>query len=328
MTTFEWIIGLLLGAVVLAALARRVQVPYPTFLAIAGVMLAFVPWAPSWTLDPDLVLALFVAPVLLDAAYDTSLRDLRKNWLPVSTLVVVAVAVTTAAVALAAHWLVPGMPWAAAIALGAIVAPPDAAAAIAILRQVNLPYRLLKILEGESLLNDATALLIYRIAVGAAAVEHFAWSRFAPSVALALAGSLIAGYFTARLWMRITARVSDAPTAIILQFAGTFTIWIMAEKLGLSSILTVVAYAVTTARTAPAHTPARLRVPAYAVWDTAVFILNVLAFMLIGMQLRPIWMRLDDVDRLQYAEIAACILATVILARILWLGIYGSPVGR
>jgi CPA1 family monovalent cation:H+ antiporter len=124
--------------------------------------------------------------------------------------------------------------------------------------------------------------------------------------------------------MRITARVSDAPTAIILQFAGTFTIWVMAEKLGLSSILTVVAYAVTTARTAPAHTPARLRVPAYAVWDTAVFILNVLAFMLIGMQLRPIWMRLDDVDRLQYAEIAACILATVILARILWLGIYGS----
>jgi CPA1 family monovalent cation:H+ antiporter len=324
LTTFEWIIGLLLGAVVLAALARRVQVPYPTFLAIAGVLLAFVPWAPSWTLDPDLVLALFVAPVLLDAAYDTSLRDLRKNWLPVSTLVVVAVAVTTAAVALAAHWLVPGMPWAAAIALGAIVAPPDAAAAIAILRQVNLPYRLLKILEGESLLNDATALLIYRIAVGAAAVEHFAWSRFAPSVALALAGSLVAGYFTARLWLRITARVSDAPTAIILQFAGTFTIWIVAERLGLSSILTVVAYAVTTARTAPARTPARLRVPAYAVWETAVFILNVLAFMLIGMQLRPIWIRLDDVVRLQYAEIAACILATVILARILWLAIYGS----
>jgi CPA1 family monovalent cation:H+ antiporter len=124
--------------------------------------------------------------------------------------------------------------------------------------------------------------------------------------------------------LRITATVDEAPTAIILQFAGTFTVWIAAEHLGLSSILTVVAFAATLARTAPARTPARLRVPAYAVWDTVVFILNVLAFVLIGMQLRPIWSRLDDVIRLQYAEIAACVLVTVILARILWVMSYGA----
>src|ERR1700710_1107008 len=146
--------------------------------------LAFLPGSPSWTLEPDLALALFVAPVLLDAAFDTSLRDLRDNWLPVSTLVFIAVGLTTATVAVLAHWLVPGMPWAAAIALGAIVAPPDAAAATAILRQVKLPYRLLKILQGGSLLNAASALLIYRVAVGAAAVHHFTWSKFAPEVAL------------------------------------------------------------------------------------------------------------------------------------------------
>ena len=181
------------------------------------------------------------------------------------------------------------MPWAAAIALGAIVAPPDAAAATAILRQVNLPYRILKILEGESLLNDASALLIYRVAVGAAAVEHFRWSAFAPSIVLALAGSLVAGYLFARLSLRLTRRITDAPSAIIVQFAGTFTVWIVAEHIGLSGILTIVAYAITIARTAPARTPARLRVPSYAVWETAVFVLNVLAFMLIGMQLRPIW---------------------------------------
>jgi len=166
LTNFEWIIALLLGAIALSALAQRVKVPYPTFLAIAGVLLPFLPSSPSWTLEPSLALALFVAPVLLDAAYDTSLRDLRNNWVPVSTLVVVAVGISTATVAMTAHWLVPDMPWAAAIALGAIVAPPDAAAATAILRQVNLPYRMLKILEGESLLNDASALLIYRVAVG------------------------------------------------------------------------------------------------------------------------------------------------------------------
>jgi CPA1 family monovalent cation:H+ antiporter len=323
LATFEWIIGLLLGAVALSALARRIKVPYPTFLAIGGALVASLPSGPSWTLEPDLALALFVAPVLLDAAFDTSLRDLRNNWLPVSTLVFFAVGVTTAAVAVLAHWLRPDMPWAAAIALGAIVAPPDAAAATAILRQVKLPHRILKILEGESLLNDASALLIYRVAVGAAAVQHFKWSEFAPSILLALAGSLVAGYLFARISMLLTRRITEAPSAIIVQFAGTFTVWIIAEHIGLSGILTIVAYAITIARTAPARTPARLRVPAYAVWDTAVFVLNVLAFMLIGMQLRPIWAGLDAVVRVEYCTIAACVLATVILARIAWVMIYG-----
>jgi CPA1 family monovalent cation:H+ antiporter len=323
LTTFEWIIALLLGAVALSALARQAKVPYPTFLAIGGMLLAFVPSGPSWTLEPGLALALFVAPVLMDAAYDTSLRDLRNNWLPVSTLVFVAVGVTTAGAAVLVHWLVPGMPWPAAVALGAIVAPPDAAAATAILRQVKLPYRILKILEGESLLNDASALLIYRVAVGVVAVEHFKWSEFVPSIALALAGSLVAGYLFARVWLVTTRRVEDPPSAIILQFAGTFTIWIAAERIGLSGILTIVAYAFTIARTAPAQTPARLRVPAYAVWETAVFVLNVLAFILIGLQLRPIWTRLDQAERTDYVVIAACVLAAVILARIVWVMIYG-----
>jgi CPA1 family monovalent cation:H+ antiporter len=323
LTTFEWIIALLLGAVALSALARRIEVPYPTFLAVGGVLLAFVPSGPSWTLEPSLALALFVAPVLLDAAYDTSLRDLRAHWVPVSTLVFLVVGVTTAVVAVLAHWLVPAMPWSAAIALGAIVAPPDAAAATAILRQVNLPYRVLKVLEGESLLNDASALLIYRVAVGAAAVEHLKWSEFVPSVVLALAGSLLAGYLFARAWLLLSRRVQEVPSAIILQFAGTFTVWIVAERIGLSGILTIVAYGITIARTAPARTPARLRVPAYAVWETAVFILNVLAFMLIGMQLRPIWTRLDDVVRGEYVAIAAYVVAAVILARIVWVMTYG-----
>src|SRR6266702_5890436 len=114
-STFEWIIALLLGAVALSALARRIKVPYPTFLAIGGALIAFIPSSPSWTLEPDLALAVFVAPVLLDAAFDTSLRDLRNNWLPVSTLVFIAVGLTTAAVAVLVRWLLPDMPWAAAI---------------------------------------------------------------------------------------------------------------------------------------------------------------------------------------------------------------------
>ena len=324
MTTFEWVIGLLLGATVLSGLARRIRVPYATFLAITGALLAFVPFGPSWTLEPQLALALFVAPVLLDAAFDTSLRDLRHNWLPVSTLVVAAVGFTTVVVAVVAHALVPNMPWASAVALGAIVAPPDAAAATAILRQVNLPYRMLKILEGESLLNDASSLLIYRAAVGAVAAQHLSWGEFAPQLLVALAGSLAFGYVSARVWMLIAGRVSDPPSAIILQFASTFTVWIFAERIGLSGILTIVAYAFTISRGAPSRMSARLRVSSYAVWETVVFMLNVLAFMLIGMQLRPIWSRLDAVVRWQYCEVAACVLAAVILARVVWVAIYGT----
>jgi monovalent cation/hydrogen antiporter len=324
LTTFEWIIALLLAAVVLSALARRIKVPYPTFLAIGGALLAFVPSSPSWALEPRLALTLLVAPVLLDAAYDTSLRDLRTNWLPVSTLVVVAVGITTAAVAAVAHRLLPDMRWAAAVALGAIVAPPDAAAATAILRQVNLPYRIVKILEGESLLNDASALLIYRVAIGAIAVEHLTWGELAPTVLLTLFGSIAFGYAAARISMAFLMRISEAPSAIIVQFASTFTVWIVAERIGLSGILTIVVYAFTAARTAPARVPARLRVPTNAVWETAVFILNVLAFIMIGMQLRPIWTRLDDVVRWQYCLTAAYVLLTVIVVRVAWVTMYGT----
>jgi len=141
MRELETLVGLVLAAVLLAAAARRVGAPYPVFLAIGGALLAFLPGAPSFTVPPELALALFLAPILLDAAYDASLRDLRDNWVPVTSLVVVAVGLTTIAVAVVTRTLLPGMPWAPAIALGAIVAPPDAAAATAVLRQVRPPQR-------------------------------------------------------------------------------------------------------------------------------------------------------------------------------------------
>src|SRR6201988_3753195 len=182
MQQLEQILVLFVAAVVLAALARRVGAPYPVFLAMGGALLAFLPGAPSLSVPPDLALALFVAPVLLDAAYDTSLRDLRDNWLPVTGLVVIAVGLTTAAVAVVAHALIPSMPWAVAIVLGAVVAPPDAVAATAVLRPLRPPHRLLTILEGESLLNDASALLIYRLAVGAGAANGFSFRALSPTL--------------------------------------------------------------------------------------------------------------------------------------------------
>src|SRR6476619_5595163 len=229
MRELEVLIGLVLAAMILAAAARRVGAPYPVSLALGGAILAFVPGAPSFTVLPELALALFVAPVLLDAAYDASPRDLRDNWAPVTGLVVFAVCSTTLAVALVARTLIPGMPWAPAIALGAIVAPPYAAAATAVLRPLRPPHRILTILEGESLLNDASALLIYRLAVGAVAANGFSIGAVAPTFLFAVAGSLIVGPALGWITMRWTNRVQDVPTAVILQFVTTLGVWILAD---------------------------------------------------------------------------------------------------
>ena len=318
MRELEHILVLVVAAIVLAAAARRAGAPYPVFLAMGGALLALVPGAPIPNLPPDLVLALFMAPILVDAGYDASLRDLRDNWAPLVSLVVVAVGLTTAAVAFVAHALVPGLPWAAAVALGAIVAPPDAVAATAVLRPLRPPQRILGILEGESLLNDASALLIYRLAVGAVAAGGFSVQAVAPTFLLAVLGSLIAGPALGWLVQRLFEKVQHIPTAIILQFVGTITVWLFAEQVGLSGVLTTVCFAMTLARSAPARIPARIRIPTNAVWATVVFGLNIFAFIFIGLQIRPIVVELAPAARQQYLLVAGAVLATVILVRIGW----------
>jgi monovalent cation/hydrogen antiporter len=318
MRELEQLLTLFVAAAILAAGARRLGAPYPVFLAIGGAVLAFLPAAPPFALPPELALALFVAPVLLDAAFDASVRDLRDNWAPVTGLVVFAVGLTTLAVAVVVRALVPSMPWAPAIALGAIVSPPDAVAATAVLRPLRPPHRLLTILEGESLLNDASALLIYRLAVGAVAAGGLSPGAVAPAFLFGVAGSVVVGPALGWLMLQLLDRVQHVPTAIILQFVATFGVWIFAEQIGLSAVLTMVCFAVTAARTAPERTPARIRIPTYAVWESAVFALNILAFIFIGWQLRPILESLAAADRGRYLAVGGAVLLTVIVVRFAW----------
>ncbi|AKQ63567.1 Na+/H+ antiporter [Myxococcus hansupus] len=318
MLVFEIIVGLLLAGAGLTALSRRLGTPYPAMVALAGAVLALVPGTPTLVLDPELALTLFVAPVLLDAAFDASLRDLRANWRTVAGLVIGAVAFTIVVVAVVAHLLVPGMPWAVAIALGAIVAPPDAAAATAVLKQLRPPYRLLVILEGESLFNDASALLVYRLAVGAALAGTLSPGHAVPLLLVVTVGSVLLGLVLSRVVLRVTARIQDVAIAVVVQFCGTFAVWLLAERLHLSGILTVVVFAMATARRAAEVTPARVRLPSYAVWEFAVFVLNVLAFILVGFQLKDILGRLDSRTLLEYVGIAATLCTATMVARIAW----------
>lgn len=320
MALFELTLVLLLTAVALTALSRQLEIPYPSLLALAGVAIAFVPGAPMIEIDPELALALFIAPVLLDAAYDTSLRDLKRYRLSLALLALGAVVFTTAVVAFVG-WKMAGLPIAAAIALGAIVAPPDAVAASAVLGQFKVPHRITAILQGESLLNDATALLIYRLAVSAA-LGSIMLSNAIPTILLSTIGSLIAGYLLGRFSLLTLARIEDAASSTVVQFAGTFGVWILADKLGLSAIITIVVYAMTLARRAPRHMSARRRVSTYSVWETAVFVLNVLAFVLMGLQARSIVGRLSGEGQGQAFLFAATVLVVVIVARLVWVASY------
>ncbi|MET0367698.1 MAG: sodium:proton antiporter [Methylobacterium sp.] len=318
MLIFEWTVAVLLGAVILTGLSARLGAPYPAFLAIGGIDLAFVPGVPNLRLDPELALALFLAPVLLDAGFDASLRDLRVSWRPVLGLAVGAVVVTSLAVAVVARMIVPDMPISACIALGAIVAPPDAVAAMAVLRHAPMPHRLATILKGESLLNDAASLLLYRLAVGAAMAGSFSMQEALPGFLFGVAASFVVGPLLGIAFVALRKRISDPPTAIVLQFVAAFGLWLAAERVEMSGVLVVVTFAMTVARRAPGVTAPRARIVSYAVWDTAVFVINVLAFVLIGIQIDPILERLNPTDQWQAILLSGFVFLTVVVARLAW----------
>ena len=312
-TFFESLLVLLFAAVVLLQIARRLLLPYPAMLAAAGVIVALIPGTPGISLAPETTLALFIAPVLVDAAFDFPLGAARRFWGPLVALAVIAVLVTTAVVAWLG-WAYIGLPIAAAIALGAIVSPPDAAAATAVLTAVSIPRSTEAVLKGESLFNDATALLLFS---GAIAVQSS--SGVTPGVAMHLAlavpGGVLFGICCALIVRRVNRFVGDTLGGNLLQFTISYLVWIIAERLQLSAILCVIAFAMTLARDAGLNTSPRMRVHSYAVWSSVVFTLNVFAFLLMGMQARTIVARMEASRLREAFATAAVVILTVVMVR-------------
>ncbi|MET3389995.1 CPA1 family monovalent cation:H+ antiporter [Variovorax sp. 1140] len=328
MDVFENVLVMLIAACLLLQLSRRLALPYPSMLALAGVCLGAMPWVPHVSLDPQLALALFIAPALLDSAFDTSPRELRRNWMSLVSLVLVAVLLTTAVVAWAG-WAFAGLPLAAAITLGAIVAPPDAVAAAAVMQQFRIPRRTLSIINGESLLNDAVALLVFGVAVSAAGAAHVPMTSSLPMLLVAVPGGALVGFAFAKLNIHFGAPLfAGTRSAIIFQFVMTFGAWIVAERMHLSPIISVVAFGMTLGQYAPRRHAPRDRVHSYAVWGAVVFTLNVLAFFLMGLQARGILTRLSGPQLTHALEFAALVLALVIGVRVAWLLIYGAAMRR
>jgi Na+/H+ antiporter len=320
MAFFETLLILLFAAILLLQVTRRFGVPYPTMLAVAGVIIALLPWAPHIVIQPELALALFIAPALLDSAFDLPPRELRRHWRPLVALAGVAVILTTAAVAWAAVAL-QGLPLAAAIALGAIVAPPDAAAAAAMLARAEIPRRMVSVLKGESLLNDGVALLIFAAAVNVATSDKPA-IHVLPELAFAVPGGILLGIAIGATLSWMMRWMYGTVSATLLGFIATFGAWILAEHLHLSAILSVVAFGMTIAHYLPARTPPRDRVSTYAVWEAIVFLLNVLAFFLMGLQASEIVSRLNPAEIWDAFGFAAIVFGIVVVVRFAWVMFY------
>ena len=326
MTFFESLIALLLMAIVLLQVSRRTRIPYPTMLAAAGVIVALIPGTPAIGLDGHTALALFIAPVLLDAAFDFPLAAIRNLWRPLLALAVVAVLLTTAVVAWIG-WAFAGLPVAAAITLGAIVAPPDAAAATTVLQSARLPRRTVEVLTGESLLNDATALLLFGAAV---AVQSHGGIDGGVALRLGLAapGGIALGFAFAWLNRYILPFTRGSLGGNLLEFVNTYLVWIIADRLGLSPVLAVVAMAMAIASLPAVRASARNRVQSFAVWGAVVFLLNVLAFLLMGMQVRAIIGEMPPARLYEAMRFAGLVIVAVVVTRMAWVLLYNRLAKR
>lgn len=313
----ETFVGLLVAVAGLALLARKLQVPYPILLVIGGLVLALIPGLPRVRLNPDLVFLFFLPPLLYPAALFTSWRDFRANLRSISLLAIGLVLFTSVVIAWVAH-LLTGLPLAAGFVLGAIVSPPDAVAATAIAERLRLPRRIVTILEGESLVNDATALVTYRFAVGAVLTGTFSIASAGVRFVVAGAGGILFGLLIGWVASKIHRRLDDPPVQVTISLLTPFVAYLPADRLGLSGVLAVVTAGLYLGWRAPEIVNARMRLQAFPVWEMVVFLLNGLIFILIGLQLPEVIGNLAGQSKWELARDALVISVAVIVVRIVW----------
>ena len=319
MHTFELLLLLIAASVALAYAAERLRIPLAVALVLGGMALAFVPGVGTVELDPELVLALFLPPLLEASAYRTDWPAFRSNLRPILSLALGAVFFTAAAVAVTANLLVPDLPWWAAITLGAIVAPPDAVAAAAVLKQVKLPKRIVTVLEGESLINDASSLVLYRCAVAATLAGTFSLGEGVFQFFTAALGGTLAGWIVGRVAMWVFARTKDTLLDITVSLLAGFVAYFVAEQVHVSGVLAAVACGLVLGRRQHAAFTGETRLAMATVWGFVEFLLTALVFMLIGLQLRGIVERLESYDPRNLALIALAISTTLIVSRFVWI---------
>ena len=316
------LLALLAALAALLIAAPVLRIPYPIFLVLGGLALGFVPGVPSITLPPQVVLVAVLPPLLYLSAYRTSLRDLRANARAIVILAVGLVAATTVTVAVVAHAAIASLPWSAAFVLGAVVAPTDPIAATSIMRRLGVPRRLVSIVESESLVNDGTALVLFRAAVVATISGVFsAWDiswRFAWAVGGGVAIGLVVGYLVAE----VRRRVHNPPVEVTISLMTGYFAFIPATAVSASGVIAVVTAGVYLGWRTPELTSVDTRLQGEAVWSIVAFVLNALVFALVGLQLSGILDSLNGHSNADLIWYALLVTGTVIVTRIVWVPIF------
>jgi monovalent cation/hydrogen antiporter len=313
------ILGLCVAIPALSVIARLLGVPYPIVLVLGAIPIGFIPGVPDVELDPELVLVIFLPPLLYVAAFFADLRALRADARALSMTAIGLVLLTTCTVAVVGHELI-GLPWAVAFALGAIVSPTDPVAATSIAGQLGVPRRLVNVIEGESLVNDSSALIAYRVAVAAAIGGSFSLFDATVDFVVAVVGGIAIGLVVGAAIAEVRRKLDDVPVEITISLFSGFAAYLPAEELGVSGVLAAVTTGLYLGWLAPQISTAQMRMQGYAVWELVVFLLNAVLFVLIGMQLPNILdaqavAAIDDWTLLGYA---LATIAVVIGTRFLW----------
>ena len=307
-----------LGAMLVVASWRRL--PVPVLLVCGGLLLGFVPGLPHVQLAPDVVLVAILPPLLYSSAFFTGLRDLRANLRPISLLAFGLVAATTCGVAVVAHYAIPQLSWAGAFTLGAILSPTDALASTEVLSRLSLPRRIVSILEGESMVNDGMALVLYRFAVAAAVNGAFSVWQFAWKLPVNVLGGVAVGLAVAFVVRQVRRRTDDTPTEVAIALLSGYLAYLPAEALGVSGVLAAVTIGVYMGWYTPELTTTQTRLSGNAFWEMLVFLVNALLFALIGLQLHTIAANLPITATL-IAQCAA-VVAAVVVVRAVWVPVF------
>ncbi len=318
---FELIIAMFLVIVALHHVARRLSLPPAAALIVGGGAVAFIPGLPAIAIDPELVLVLFLPPLLMDGAWFTAIAPFRRHMAGILSLAVGAVFFTTAVVAVVAKLLLPALPWAACVALGAILSPPDAVSARAVLQRVRLPRRLSTLLEGESLLNDAAGLVLFRFAVAAVVTGAFSLGAATGTFFLLVAGGIVVGAAIGGLWVLLLRRLNDDTLMIAATLLVCWSAYIAGELLHVSGVIAVVTAGLTCGWFQHVVFSASVRIRALAFWQVLVFLLEAAVFTLIGLSLRGLLDRVGDPARIvdTMAVPVLVIVAAVVVARFVWI---------
>jgi Na+/H+ antiporter len=312
------LLALLAIAAGLLVVAQRVRIPYPILLVLGGLVLALIPGLPHPRLDPNLVLVGILPPLLYSTSFYTSVRELRRNIRALASLSIGLVIATTASVAAVAHYTVTGMSWSTAFVLGAIVAPTDPVAATAIADRVGLPRGLVAVIEGEGLLNDATALVVYRFAVvavvsGTFSLSHATWKFF-----VSVVGGIAVGLAVGFVIRQVRRRLDHSPTEIAIALLSGYFAYLPAQALDVSAVLAAVTVGLYMGWYTPELTNARTRLQGEAVWEIVTFVLNAVLFALVGLQLRPIVQGIANHSAGRLALYAAAVCGVVVATRMVW----------